>query len=198
MNAKRLGGFFVMILKFGNIPVGLRNAATKPIYGELDEKIEKVSKLAYTALVKWTMMGTVLPAFLITGFHYLTSDSEVVTLLLAYPAMYASNTAEAFLLGNIICSISLCSRYPFDWKISSGYLMAFICQFVGSFYIFLTCASVVSFFVGSSWIMEALVKDISKDLVILNRDRPFDRGYGKTKQRLRDTVQHYSVVKQLS
>lgn len=75
-----------------NISVGLRNATTKPIYSELDEKIEKVSKLAYTALVKWTMMGTVLPAFLITGFQYLTSGSRGVTLRLAYPAMYALNT----------------------------------------------------------------------------------------------------------
>lgn len=72
--------------------MGLRNATTKPIYSELDEKIEKVSKLAYTALVKWTMMGTVLPAFLITGFQYLTSGSKGVTLRLAYPAMYALNT----------------------------------------------------------------------------------------------------------
>lgn len=70
------------------LSVELRNIDTKQIFTELDERIEKVSKLAYTALVKVTMTGTVFPAYVITGVAYFTSDSHDVTFRLAYPAMY--------------------------------------------------------------------------------------------------------------
>lgn len=55
---------------------GSQKSASKRMYIELNEKIEKVSKLIYAAFVHWTLPGMMIPAFSMTVLNYFSSKPK--------------------------------------------------------------------------------------------------------------------------
>ena len=57
-----------------NISLGSLKAASKTIYIELNEKIERMSELAYLLMVQLTVPGVMFPALIITATNHFILD----------------------------------------------------------------------------------------------------------------------------
>lgn len=104
------------------------------MYRELNENIEKLSKIIHTSLVKLTIPGAILPFFLVSIFKYFTSETKEGVFRLPYPMMYIS--IECFQWSSeIFYSFDPCIffRLPWNWNSLFGYFLAVLDQTACSF-----------------------------------------------------------------
>lgn len=69
---------------------------SKAKYIELNEKIERVSKILEFLLIKLTTAGAVLPSVIITIVDYFILDLGDESFFLPYPIMYVENIYVSF------------------------------------------------------------------------------------------------------
>ena len=77
------------------ICVGASDTALKIKFSELNEKIERISKLIHFILVKLTLAGVELPAFFITLINYFIYDLKDDSYYFSFPIMYVSNPIQS-------------------------------------------------------------------------------------------------------
>lgn len=109
------------------------------IYHDLNETIEKLSKIIHFSLVKMSVPGIMLPFCLVSIFNYLTSESKEQAFRLPYPMMWDSNCVEwtkvmisdVFFVESIV---NVCFfRLPFNWRTPWGYLAVILDQTAAAF-----------------------------------------------------------------
>lgn len=64
--------------------IGSYNSTENRMYDELNERIEKVSKLVYVAFVHLSLPGIMLPAFIMTVSNYFSSKPKNSVYILPY------------------------------------------------------------------------------------------------------------------
>lgn len=89
-------------------------------------------------------------------------------------------------------------RLPFNWKTPLGYSIAFCAQSVTVFYTCFSVSSVVSFLIGSCWMLTTIVEDIANDFSFLNERQSQDEKRKSIKRHFLNIVQLYSDANQLS
>lgn len=106
--------------------------------------------------------------------------------------VYCFQLYYAFLL------VILTKRLPFNWKTTSGYLIAYVGQVVVSFCTVYLSSPVLSFIIGSCWLFGAFINDIKNDLIAFNGIESTNTNQVEIKKQFCQIVQLYSDVKQLS
>lgn len=84
-------------------------------------------------------------------------------------------------------------RVPFDWRTPFGYLLLILIYEVGCFGICFSCATSISFIIGSPWLFVVIAKDITADLKHLDTN-----DQQQIHARLRNIIHHFSDLKELS
>lgn len=89
-------------------------------------------------------------------------------------------------------------RMPFDLKTPIGYLMAFALTYVMLKHVYVFASAALSFEIGCYlWVME-FIKDIKNHTNSLNATAKSRRKRWQTMERLRDSIEFHSHIKQLS
>lgn len=94
--------------------------------------------------------------------------------------------------------IDFASRLPFNIKSWPGHMFAFLLVSAG---VYAACAASVNFlciFIGSSWILTSIVKDITNDLHTLNVSLSSNEDQCKVQWRFCNISKRLSDVKQFS
>lgn len=89
-------------------------------------------------------------------------------------------------------------RLPFNWRTPFGYLIAFFVQNTGAFAVILSSSTVLSFLIGSCWLLFTIIRDIYKDLKYLKCKKKLRRCDRNLKINFYHIVKLYLDTKQLS
>lgn len=146
------------------------------MYIEVNEKIEQRSKLIHFVLTKFTLFGLLLPSLLTTLINYLFYDLGADTFYWSSPMML-----------------------PFDWQTPFGYLCAMVIFAEVTFYI-LYCGVVgVCLLVGSCWLIQTIVQDITHDVSALNvPQKKWNQNHMEMKITFNNFIDDFSHAKRLS
>lgn len=88
-------------------------------------------------------------------------------------------------------------RLPFNWRTPLGYLVAELSEMVSIVSIVHIFTPTMGFYVGSCWLFIIFVRDITKDLQLLNVGSASERNYKKMSERFGHAIQLHSDLKQL-
>lgn len=182
-----------MIIGLNHIISGFKKTASKAIYENLFAKTEKWAELIYIANVKVTLPCLTIPDFVKSFYVYFTTDVGGDAFQLPVYAWWAT----LFRNQNFYYLTIFFERFPFDWKNPCGYLIAFglICS--GGFYLVYFASCIISLFIGTSFVLVSIIKDMKLDL----RSLQIEEGKGKAeefKQTLFEFVDLYCETRELS
>lgn len=89
-------------------------------------------------------------------------------------------------------------RLPFDWKTPIGYLFALAAESVSAHSALFCFTPIISFFVGSAWLIICSLEDISNDLTELNGSKTSNKNPDEVKEHFCHVIRFYSDARQLS
>lgn len=89
-------------------------------------------------------------------------------------------------------------RFPFNWQHPIGYLIAFTIQYIAQTYILIFTGCYMSLFVGTSFMLIAISKDLKENLRLLQIDETSTKSRLQVKKQLSEFVAFHSSVKELS
>lgn len=70
---------------FSPIFLGLENPFSKSLYIEMNERIEKISKILYFTIIKVTLPALMIPNLVVSFFLYFSTDLENEAFILPFP-----------------------------------------------------------------------------------------------------------------
>ena len=83
----------------------------------------------------------------------------------------------------------------FNWKIPSGYLVAFFDEMIADTVGGLTYVPLISFFIGSCWIIISIIKDIMTDLRFLEVNNGSNKCVAELKKSFCKIIKFYADTK---
>lgn len=89
-------------------------------------------------------------------------------------------------------------RFPFNWKTPLGYLIAFLIEYVAMCAEVCTFIPLLSFFIGTCWVVAAFAKDLTDQLTHLNYHGQTNQSHAELKGNFNKILQLYSDARQLS
>lgn len=186
------------------IHAGVHNSVSRYVYNELTAKIERMFRVLDIYLVKMSLFGVTVPPLLNSAANYYVYDLKDESFLMPRPMMCVGNYLEfqwkkyrpdRYL--TLMSFFSFLKRLPFDWKTPSGYLVAWIFQFVGYFCTIFYGPAFIGLYLGSCWLFVAFAKDLANDLRQSNGNKISRREYRELKAKFCRTVHLYAKLKQL-
>lgn len=93
---------------------------------------------------------------------------------------------------------SLCCRLPFDWKTPLGYHFAVFWFFSGTYFSMLANSPLISFMVGSCWLVITFINDLTNDLSELNANNARKINRQKIYKRFCNVIRQFCAIEQLS
>lgn len=170
----------------------------------MNANIEKFSQIGHFAMVKLSCPGIMMPFLLVTVGSYFTSGMEIDSFQLPFPELYVSIIVTDIVwkqwkkIVQFTKNFFLHLRLPFNWRTPFGYLIAFLCEFASAYATCLYSGALGNLLVSSCYVEICIVKDITIDLIAMNRCEKFEGNQMEIRMRFCDVVQLYSDAKQLS
>lgn len=172
------------------------------MYIEMNENIEKLSRLMHIALVMGTIIGLCAATLIMTAINYFVNDLEEESYYLPFPVLYVAitipNVNKKGTTNIILTHVKSLFRLPFNWKTPFGYAIAlggFFAALVGTLF---EGSATMSFKVGSCWMIITFVKDLKNDLTLLTATDMHNINYGQLKEHFCNVMRQFCVLKQLS
>lgn len=69
---------------------GFENSSSKAIYEEVNQKVEKWTKILYFVLMNVSLPGIMMPNFVISYFLYFSTDLEVEAFRFPFPIWFVN------------------------------------------------------------------------------------------------------------
>lgn len=86
-------------------------------------------------------------------------------------------------------------RMPFSWKTPSGYMIAFLDELVSDIVGTATYVPLISFIVGSCWLLITFIKDISSDLSSIEAEEISNKTVDDSKKLLCKIIKFYTDIR---
>lgn len=161
-----------------SIVLGCEYPDSKDIYGRVNKKNEKWTKMLDFVLLKVTLPGVIMPNFIISYFLYFATDLGSEAFRLPFPKWYIIHQRyNTFHFSHFVIKAaawkSLTYRYlwirlPFDWKTPLGYLLVSVAQLGSSYFVIQIAILLMAFFVTSCWTLTTTIDDIKEQINNLN------------------------------
>lgn len=171
------------------------------IHRETNENVEKICKVVYFLMVQMTLQGTMFPLLCITLVNYFILDLKERSFFLPIPVRWVlinKNYHFGCVFVKWIAKWRQCFSLPFNWKTPLGYSIAWTLEYMAAFSLLFFCVCVMCIYLGLTWTISSILKDIANDLCLLEMDKKCDKNIIKLKRQFRDIVQSYAEVKELS
>lgn len=149
-------------LDMGVVFPGLnRHPSSKNIYEKANRRVEKWSKFIYFYIVQISPL-ILLPKFIISFFYYFTTDvgNDSFELMISMWWVFRNNF---YILRHWLNIFGSC-RFPFDTNNPTGYILAFMLQYIMAFYLIFSTATMINLGIGTYLLATSLSNDLLADL----------------------------------
>lgn len=192
----------------------LSNAAHTAIFADLNEKIEKNSKILHFIFVELTTIGIEVPALLVTLNNFFILNLNDESYYLSFPVMYVHCAcmfeyfdkmnkvycrSNIFYIIGFVFSFLLAPRLPFNWKTPFGYLAVSIIFMASTYTSVSSCIPTVCLAVGSGLMGISNATVITSQVTELHElSKKSQKNAKKMNLLLCEIVQNFSDAIQLS
>lgn len=161
-------------IKFQNF-LGLSNPISKLIYEKVNKKVEKHTGILHFALLKVTVLATMMPSFILSYLVYFTTNSGSDAFQLAFPMWF-----------------------PFNWQTPVGYLIAFGNEFIAFSCICFGSDCFMGLLISATEMLMSISIDLKEELNTLNERFKVNTNPMELKNAVCEFIQFHSDANQLS